>query len=320
MRSFVSIIVRTWNALEYTRLCIELLLMYTRIPYELIIVDNGSTDGTRDFLESLDLSHIKIIYNPVNLGCIEANQQGYEASDGDLVCLLNNDVVVSDRWLKHLCEVLHDNWDRGARIVGPLQLSRTLKHPYQPSISSRDYWDQVKACYGDKPPSKQLSEFCGGVSYNKFVRDFIEVNDIGDVVLDCPPDFVSGSCLLVAKELIEEIGSLARPNLRFYGPDDVYLCWDAAKLGYLVMRTSRVYVHHFKHASVDANNFNRQVYLDAAEADLFQEWGSSIDTFLRNAILHGQEISEIISRYFLVGRYLQWKAKNCFRQANLIPQ
>jgi glycosyltransferase involved in cell wall biosynthesis len=95
-----SIIILTCNQLEYTKKCLESILQNTDGPYELIIVDNGSTDGTVEFLES-EISkkgedvRIKIIKNNANKGFAGGNNQGMAVASGDYILLMNNDVVVA---------------------------------------------------------------------------------------------------------------------------------------------------------------------------------------------------------------------------------
>ena len=76
-----SIIILTWNQFEYTRLCLDSIRRHTHAPYELIIVDNGSTDGTRQWLESFP--DIKLIANRENLGFPKGANQGIRAASGD---------------------------------------------------------------------------------------------------------------------------------------------------------------------------------------------------------------------------------------------
>ncbi|MHB8918851.1 MAG: glycosyltransferase family 2 protein, partial [Desulfocucumaceae bacterium] len=66
MYGLTSIIILTWNQLSYTRQCIASIRMYTTLPYELVMVDNGSVDGTRRFLAYLDGA--RVILNPQNYG------------------------------------------------------------------------------------------------------------------------------------------------------------------------------------------------------------------------------------------------------------
>ena len=104
-RSLASIILPTWNQLEFTRQCIAALRRFTRPPWELIVIDNGSTDGTAAYLGGVqDASSVpvSVVGNTVNRGCPAAVNQGLEVARGDYLVLLNNDVVVTDAWLEQM--------------------------------------------------------------------------------------------------------------------------------------------------------------------------------------------------------------------------
>ena len=119
----VSIIILTHNQLEYTRLCIESIYKYTTESYQLILVDNGSTDGTVEYLKSVvshksSIDSHKLICNQKNLGFARGCNQGIEEASGSYILLLNNDVVVTDGWLKRMLQCAESDSKIG--IVGPM--------------------------------------------------------------------------------------------------------------------------------------------------------------------------------------------------------
>ena len=99
----VAVVMLTWNALAFTKKCIAALRARTEHPaWRLIVVDNGSVDGTPDWVAGLD--GVTLIRNPRNLGFTKGCNLGIAASrpDEDIV-LMNNDVIVVDpRWLNKL--------------------------------------------------------------------------------------------------------------------------------------------------------------------------------------------------------------------------
>ena len=119
-KGLVSIIILTFNQLKYTIECVESIRKHTREAHEIIFVDNGSTDGTRKWLKKLakNNSHYKLIENKKNLGFSKGCNQGIEASSGEYILLLNNDVVVTENWLAGMLERLNSAPDIG--IVGPM--------------------------------------------------------------------------------------------------------------------------------------------------------------------------------------------------------
>lgn len=109
----VSLVIPVYNQLDYTRQCFDSIARYTDRPYELIIVDNASTDGTQEFLRDVKAT---VITNQQNLGCAKAWNQGIRASGGDVVGILNNDIVVTKGWLDGLLTFMEEE-DHG--IVSP---------------------------------------------------------------------------------------------------------------------------------------------------------------------------------------------------------
>ncbi|MEP6818520.1 MAG: glycosyltransferase [bacterium] len=106
-----SIIVVTYNNLSFTRLCIQSILRNTDHPnYEVIVVDNNSSDKTTAYLRQMTAqhSHVQVILNTENRGFAAANNQGIARSSGERLVLLNNDVVVPPGWLTRLLRHLED--------------------------------------------------------------------------------------------------------------------------------------------------------------------------------------------------------------------
>ena len=115
-----SIIIVTYNNMVVTQLCLESILHNTGHPnYEVIVVDNASTDGTRAYLRHMTERHpeIRVILNASNQGFSHANNQGLAESRGRHIVLLNNDTVVPTGWLARLTRHLNDP---EIGLVGPV--------------------------------------------------------------------------------------------------------------------------------------------------------------------------------------------------------
>ncbi len=109
----VSVVIPVYNQLAYTKQCLESIRRQSDQPGEIIVVDNASTDGTKAFLEE---AKVRLITNHSNLGCATAWNQGAQASRGEVVGILNNDVVVTPGWLKNLLVFLEGS---GHGIISP---------------------------------------------------------------------------------------------------------------------------------------------------------------------------------------------------------
>lgn len=105
----VSLVIPLYNQVDYTRQCVASIERCTKIPYELILVDNCSTDGTRDFLKDVKAT---VIVNATNLGCAKAWNQGVRAATGQVIGILNNDIIVTPGWLEGLLSYMQ-HYDHG---------------------------------------------------------------------------------------------------------------------------------------------------------------------------------------------------------------
>jgi glycosyltransferase involved in cell wall biosynthesis len=100
-----SVIVPCWNQVEFTRKCLHALFRQTAPSWELIVIDNGSTDGTGSYLagvQDASPAPVTVIGNGTNRGFPAAINQGLQYARGEYLVLLNNDVVVTEGWLSQL--------------------------------------------------------------------------------------------------------------------------------------------------------------------------------------------------------------------------
>lgn len=100
----ISVIIVNWNCRELLRACLESLARQAGTAFEVIVVDNGSDDGSLDMVRSefRERLSMRVIANPENRGFCAANNQGIAASRGTLVALLNNDAEAETGWLAAL--------------------------------------------------------------------------------------------------------------------------------------------------------------------------------------------------------------------------
>jgi GT2 family glycosyltransferase len=203
----VSIIVLAWNQWAETRLCLESILALTRRPsFEIIAVDNGSTDETPEELARLAerTSLVRPLRIETNLGFSEGNNRGVASARGRYLLFLNNDVVIQDRrWLRRLVEALESHPRIGAAgQFGVLDLEGEAPSP---------------AC---------------------FQRIFLP----GFIV---PVAWLSGYCLLVRREAFEVAGRWRGDLYGMAGTEDIHLGYALRRAGWIsVVPAHWVPVHH----------------------------------------------------------------------------
>lgn len=117
----ISIVVVTYNRIEYTKQCIQSILDNTDADFELCIVDNGSTDGTHEWLEELHsqfkpsghAAKLTITLFDANKGCATAYNCGFEQAEGWLVFRIDNDVIVPRGWASAMIHAMESDPELG---------------------------------------------------------------------------------------------------------------------------------------------------------------------------------------------------------------
>ena len=122
----VSLVIPVYNQLIHTMQCLESILRLPDKGDELIVVDNASTDGTSEYLKSVGVT---VISNATNLGCAKAWNQGIQATRGEVVGILSNDIVVTPGWLPALLRFMEQ---AGHGIASPAMREGPLDYELDP--------------------------------------------------------------------------------------------------------------------------------------------------------------------------------------------
>ena len=112
----VSVLVVNWNRRELLRACLASLAGQTHPSFEVVVVDNGSQDGSTTLVRDLAAAYpvpLRLVENAENKAFCAANNQGFAATKSDLVALLNNDAEADPEWLTALESAIRRDEDIG---------------------------------------------------------------------------------------------------------------------------------------------------------------------------------------------------------------
>ncbi|NWF71975.1 MAG: glycosyltransferase [Nitrospirae bacterium] len=212
-----SIIIPVFNKIELTRQCLTTLASVTTLAeYEVIIVDNDSTDGTAEFLTALG-GDVQVIRNPENYGFAVACNQGAKAARGEFLVFLNNDTIPTEGWLNALVDEVEHHPDVavvGSKLLyedGTIQhagvaFSRVVLLPYH-------IYRQFPA---DSPMVNRRREF----------------------------QSVTGACMLVRRDVFEQVGRFDEGFKN--GFEDVDLCLKIREQGWHIIYRPDSVVYHLE--------------------------------------------------------------------------
>lgn len=248
-----SIVLLAWNQLAYTKLCVESVLQNTHVPYELVLVDNGSVDGTPDYFRQLKAEHpeltIKVQLNRKNLGFAKGCNQGLALANGDFVCFLNNDTLVVDGWLEQL------QW------WADLEPNIGMVGPVSNRVAGIQKIDGVPYPEDELTPqmAERLETFAAAWrAQNR--HQSVQVNRI------------IGLCLLVKRELIERIGGFDTGFATGNFEDDDY-CFRARVAGYRIVIARDVFLHHYGSKTFEGNKVDYSATMARNQERFLKKWG-----------------------------------------------
>ena len=225
MPKLTSIIVPIYNKVEFTLQMLGYLFSNTSYPYEIIIIDNNSTDYSesliKSFFKKTKPENVSGLYvkNKKNMGFSKANNQGAKLASGELLCFLNNDTLPLKGWLKELveCHTAHSAAVTGAKLIIPGK--GTIQH----AGVEFDNFQYPYHKYFNKP------------------RNYLKARE------DIECSAVTGACMLVNKDEFLQIDGFDENY--WLGWEDIDLCNRYKKEGKVIWYASKSELYHYESMS-----------------------------------------------------------------------
>jgi len=214
-----SVIILSWNGMKYLEDCLNAVLAQDYPDFEVIVVDNGSTDASPDFV-SAHYPQVRLIRNKYNLGFAAGNNVGLKAAMGDVLILLNQDTIVRPGWMKALVGTLKKETVgiAGCKILYPD--GRTIQH------------------------AGGWIEWPLGLTFHYGQGE----QDMGQWDTPRQVDYVTAAAMAFRRDVLERVGFLDEEFWPGYF-EDTDFCLRARKMGYEVWYTPDAVLTHVESAS-----------------------------------------------------------------------
>lgn len=222
-KPLVSVIILNWDGKQFLRGCLGAVLKQTLPSVEIILVDNGSRDGSVEFVRDNYPDSVRIVENNENVGFSEGNNRGIRVSSGKYIAILNNDAEPDPHWLEAMVKIMENHPEAGM-CAGKILCAN--KPGVIDNAGFLIYRDGVVRSRG------RLEEDRG--QYSKLEETFAP----------------SGCAGLYRREMLDEIG-LFDPDFFIYG-DDSELGFRGRLAGWKAFFTPEAVVYHIGSATTGA--------------------------------------------------------------------
>lgn len=235
----VSVIVLNYNGKGHLEACLSSIKRTKYSNFEVILVDNGSSDGSVDLVRK-KFKWTKIIANDENLGFAEGNNIGYENSRGKYIVLLNNDTSVDPMWLSEMVKILEKD-----KKIGACACKVKLFYNRDLLNSAGIELDIYGFAFSRGLPSRN--------NYEKDTGQYDKLEEVFSAY---------GAAMMVRRSVIEEVG-LFNPDYKMWF-EEVDFCWRLRLAGYKIFYTPKAVVYHklFSTRKIAVFSKNQKLFLE----------------------------------------------------------
>lgn len=263
----LSIIIVNFNGANFLRQCIDSIINILTISYEIIVVDNNSTDNSVEILNDYN-DQVLPLRSPINLGFAKGNNYGVKRANGSFILLLNNDTILKSD-LKLSIDLMQK--EKSIGLMGGKMLGANGE--YRHSAGRFPYPQRILMI------SKMLEK-----------RGFFNTGDFPKKTHETGyrVDFVEGSFMLIKKALWDEIGGF--DDIFFMYGEDVDLCYRIRKAGYNVIFNPDVEYIHFS-----GFNHRRDLFIVISILIFHRKWSPRYTLFFVQCLLLLRSAGKFIS-------------------------
>jgi len=291
----VSVIIVNYNTFSITCNCIASVIEHTKVPYEIVVVDNASpNDRPDEFL--VRFPSIELVKSPVNGGFSKGNNLGIAHATGDTILLLNSDTWLTEDSIGIASAALGQMPDVAALTVRLVYPDGRLQHTARKFRYLRNELLDLA-----RPLLKMMP-------YQQRARLMLNQYFNGDFSTEC--DWVSGAFMMFRKDLLNRLpGQKLDERYFMYGEDQLW-CYQFRQLGfknYYLASTTVVHIHQASTAPAKQMALLKKMV--SLELDIFElRYGKNAHYFLFTAVFMLKENSRFLIKYLaqhLLGRKIR---------------
>ena len=236
-----DVIVLTWNQRDVVTSFVDSFLKNTATCCRLIIIDNGSNDGTKEYLQSLRDTPsciFKIILNDNNNGFVGGMNQGLQIAQAPYVCLANNDLIFTKGWMEEVISVFENNKNIG------------LLNPNSNNLAALSMNGESIEAFAERLKGQKRGVF-----------------------IEMP--FCIGFCMFIRREIVQKIGGLSKEFYPIFFEDTDYSL-RVSREGFLIGVAAGAYVWHKEHASFKQMGKKQDVFFNQSRRVFIKKWGKTL--------------------------------------------
>ncbi|MBS7563134.1 glycosyltransferase family 2 protein [Mucilaginibacter sp. Bleaf8] len=228
----VAVVILNWNGLNYLQKFLPSVLASTWSNFEVIVGDNGSTDNSVEYLQSVYPDKVKLIINDQNYGFTGGYNRVLEQVEADYFVLLNSDIEVTPNWIEPIIELLQS--DDLMAAAAPKIRAYNQKEAFEHAGAAGGFIDRLGY------------PFCRGRMFYEIEEDKGQYNQSGEIF------WATGAALFIKSKYWKQSGGF---DERFFAHmEEIDLCWRLKNMGLKVMYCAQSTVYHVGGGTLNAEN------------------------------------------------------------------
>ena len=227
----LAVVILNYNGIKLIEKFLPSVIKFTPSKYNIYIIDNGSSDGSVEFIRS-NFKRINIVELNKNYGYAKGYNIGLKKINDDILCLLNNDVEVTEKWTEEV--MIQFKNEKETAVI----------QPKMKDSNKRDYFDYAGASGGFL--DRYGYPYCNGRIFNKIEKDNNQYNKINNIFWAC------GACFFVRNNVFKKFGGFDEIFWAHF--EEIDLCWRLQNSGHKISFNPNSTIYHVNAGTLNIDN------------------------------------------------------------------